>query len=100
MSDLILRSAVRVKVEARSLPHTLADYARRAGERLRREETGAEVLEYGGILVLVGLIIAILFQFNIPSMVSSHVGHALGQIFNTGGAGGGTGTTGGTTPAG
>jgi Flp pilus assembly pilin Flp len=94
MSDVILRTAVRVKVEAHSLPQTLARATRRAGERLRREQTGAEVLEYGGILVLVGLIIVVLFQFNIPNTVSTKVGTAISQIFNTGGTGGGgTGTT-------
>ena len=95
MSDLIVRTAVRVRVEAYSLPQTLAGYARRTGERFRREQTGAEVLEYGGILVLVGLIIVVLFNFNIPSLVQTHVQTALNQIFGSGGTGGGTGGGGG-----
>ena len=94
MSDLIVRTAVRTKVEARCLPQTLAGLARRARERLQSEETGAEVIEYGGILVLVGLIIVALIQLNIPSLVTTHVGHAIQSILNqSGGGGGNTGST-------
>jgi Flp pilus assembly pilin Flp len=99
MSDLILRTAVRVRVEAYTLPETLAGYARRTSERFRREQTGAEVIEYGGILVLVGLIVALLIQLNIPSWVHDKVQTALNSILNQsggggGGAGGGAGSAG------
>ena len=35
--------------------------ARRAAERLRREQRGQDLIEYGGILILIAAIIAALF---------------------------------------
>ena len=60
MSDLMLRTATRSRIELRAAARRLADYAHRAAERVQREQTGQDMVEYAGVLLVVSVIIALI----------------------------------------
>jgi Flp pilus assembly pilin Flp len=64
----------------------LASGSRRAAERLRCEQRGQDLVEYGGILILVAAIIAAMFQLGIISDVKSFVSSAVNNIIGSGAA--------------
>lgn len=64
----------------------LASGSRRVAERLSREQTGQDLVEYGGILILVAAIIAAMFQLGIISDVKSFVSSAVNNIIGSGAA--------------
>jgi Flp pilus assembly pilin Flp len=76
MSDLVLRSSVVTQQALESL----VEHVRAAIERLTDEERGQDVVEYAGIIVIVGLIVAALMQTNIPTHIKTAVGNAIGKI--------------------
>ncbi len=92
MSDLTLRTAARTKVTFQQMTSALALVGQRAGERLRREQTGQDVIEYSGLIVLIAALIVALFALHIDTTVSNAVKAALSSIFG-GGSSGGTTTT-------
>jgi Flp pilus assembly pilin Flp len=57
MSDLALRTATRTQLALYSATAMIAAYAGRATERLHREESGQDLIEYAGIVVLIAAII-------------------------------------------
>ncbi len=69
--------------------------ARRAAERLRREERGQDLIEYGGILILVAAIITALFAIGIPAHISSFVSSAVNNIVGSGATSAATASKGG-----
>ena len=60
-----------------------ASGSRRAAERLRREQRGQDLIEYGGILILVAAIIAALFATGIVGDISSYVKSAVNNIIGS-----------------
>jgi hypothetical protein len=58
--------------------------AARIGERLRREQTGQDVLEYAGMIVLVAAVIVLLFTLNVPNTIATAVAHAVNAIVSNG----------------
>jgi Flp pilus assembly pilin Flp len=60
MSDLILHAAIRSRAQLHAVGQRLADYAGRAAERFRREQTGQDMVEYAGVLLVVSVIIALI----------------------------------------
>ncbi len=82
MSDLIIRTAARAKVARSSFAQQVVSYGRKAFERFQREQTGQDLVEYGGIIVLVGVIIGALFALDIPGHITRDVGHAVTSIFS------------------
>jgi len=82
MNELSLRTLTRTQVALRSARHSIRRHAvasaGRAGDRLRREQTGQDVLEYAGMIVLVAVVIALLFSLNVPSTI----GHAIANAVN------------------
>jgi len=62
----------------------LASGASRAAERLRRDQRGQDLVEYGGILILVAAIIAAMFQLGIVSDVKQFVSSAVNAIIGQG----------------
>jgi Flp pilus assembly pilin Flp len=59
---------------------------RRAAERLSSEERGQDLIEYGGILILIAAIIAALFAIGIPGDISTFVKTAVNNIIGSGAA--------------
>jgi Flp pilus assembly pilin Flp len=64
----------------------IASGASRAAERLTREQRGQDLIEYGGILILVAAIIAAMFQLGIISDVKNFVSSAVNNIIGSGAA--------------
>jgi Flp pilus assembly pilin Flp len=60
--------------------------ARRAADRLARDQRGQDLIEYGGILILVAAIIAAMFQLGIVSDVKNFVSSAVNNIIGSGAA--------------
>lgn len=58
--------------------------SRRVADRLRREQRGQDLVEYGGILILVAAIIAALFTIGIPGDISKFVSSAVNGIVGSG----------------
>lgn len=58
----------------------LASGTRHATERLRREQSGQDLIEYGGILILVAAIIAALLASGIVGDVATFVKNAVNNI--------------------
>jgi Flp pilus assembly pilin Flp len=61
----------------------LASGSRRAAARLRREQSGQDLIEYGGILILVAAIIAALFAIGIPGDIATFVKTAVNNIIGS-----------------
>jgi Flp pilus assembly pilin Flp len=62
----------------------VASGSRRAAERLGREQRGQDLIEYGGILILVAAIITALFAIGIPGDISKFVSSAVNNIVGSG----------------
>lgn len=84
MSELSLRTVTRAQVALRHARHSLRNHAvvgvRRAADRLRREQTGQDVLEYAGMIVLVAVVIALLFSLHVPTTVAHAIANAVNAI--------------------
>jgi Flp pilus assembly pilin Flp len=53
-----------------------------AAARLTREELGQDVVEYGGVLVLIAAILAFLLtQTNLPSTIGTDISNVVTSIF-------------------
>ena len=60
--------------------------ARRAADRLASEQRGQDLIEYGGILILIAAIIAALFAIGIPGDIKTFVSSAVNNIIGSGAA--------------
>lgn len=87
-TELTLRAAAKAQV-------TLWGAGERVAARLRREQTGQDVIEYAGMIVLVAAIIVAVIQIGLPGKVSNAVSKAVNSIFGGGSGGGGASTSGG-----
>jgi Flp pilus assembly pilin Flp len=84
MRDPILHVSTRAHVALiaarRELPERVARMA-----RALREEAGQDIVEYGGILVLVALILTVLITTtNLPSTIASDISSTVSSIFSSG----------------
>lgn len=88
MSDLTLQLVVRAQVTGRALARSaakpVARGASRVAHRLHREQTGQDVLEYAGMIVLVAAVIALLFTLDLPQKVASAIASAVNSVFSQG----------------
>lgn len=71
-----------------------------AGEEGRHSESGQALIEFGGVLVVVALIVAAVVWMGIPGQVAGGISRSVGSIFGAGVAHGATGTGGGGAGAG
>ena len=76
MSNLMIRTQVELQNFSRAVAASLVG----AVERVRRED-GQDLVEYGGLLILVAAIIAALFAANIVGDFGSYVKPAIKAIF-------------------
>lgn len=84
MSELTIRAVVYAKVTGRRLTRSVARGAGRAADRFRREQTGQDVLEYVGMIVLIAAVIALLFTLNLPTKVADAIASAINSVFSQG----------------
>lgn len=95
MSDVVLRTVTRSQVAVHCARYRLGVLARRAGRRLA-EQKGQDLIEYGGVLAIIALIIGALFLTNFWNDVAKAVTNTVSSILNGHGSsasgGGGTGT--------
>ncbi|MBV8998502.1 MAG: hypothetical protein JO304_05555 [Solirubrobacterales bacterium] len=84
MSDLILNLAARARVARHATAQTLAaaarHAARQAADRFTREQTGQDMVEYAGVLLVVGIIVAAVVASPIGNMVSDAVSSLVNDI--------------------
>ncbi len=80
MSDLILRTTTRTQVAATSFSTALAAYARRATERLGREQTGQDLVEYAGVILIVSVIIAAVVGSGLASTISGGISKLVSDV--------------------
>jgi Flp pilus assembly pilin Flp len=85
MRDPILRVTARTHVALIAARREFPERLARLGRALR-DQAGQDIVEYGGILVLVAAILAVLItQTNIPSTIASDISKEINNIFSTGG---------------
>lgn len=76
MSNFMIRTQIELQNFSRAMATTLAG----AVERVRRED-GQDLVEYGGLLILVAAIIAALFAAGIVGDFGTYVKPAVKAIF-------------------
>jgi hypothetical protein len=80
VQNAMLRTAAAISV-ARQV---VALKGAQTAERVRREQSGQDVLEYAGMIVLVATVIALLFALNVPTAIHNAVRSAVNSIFSRG----------------
>jgi hypothetical protein len=88
MSDQSLYTLTQMRIAFRygryAVAQRAASCAARVGDRLRREQTGQDVLEYAGMIVLVAALVAVLFELHVPHTISQAVSSAVNSIVSNG----------------
>jgi Flp pilus assembly pilin Flp len=84
MSELSLYTLTQLRIACRYGRSAVARGSARVARRLQREQTGQDVLEYAGMIVLVAAVIALLFTLNVPSTIATAVAHAVNSIVSNG----------------
>lgn len=82
MSDLILRSAVKTRLTAYGAASGLVRRAQKAAARFRREQTGQDLVEYGGVLLVVALIIGAIIATDLPTHIANLIKSAVDNVFS------------------
>jgi Flp pilus assembly pilin Flp len=86
MRDPILRVTTRAHVALTAARHEFPERLARLASALR-DDAGQDIVEYGGILVLVAAILTVLItQTNIPGTIASDISKEVSNIFATGGS--------------
>lgn len=81
MSDLSLYTLTQLRL---ALRYGRRAVGKRVVERLRREQTGQDVLEYAGMIVLVAALVAVLFTLGVPDAIAHAVASAVNSIVSNG----------------
>jgi Flp pilus assembly pilin Flp len=91
MSDLVLRTSSKTHVALYNAAQTVVALAHTAAERFRREQTGQDLVEYAGIIVLVAAIIAAIGVSGLGQTIGTDIKNAINSVLNGSGqaAGGG-----------
>jgi Flp pilus assembly pilin Flp len=82
MSDLILRTAVKTRVTTYDVAEALARRTSETAERFRREQTGQDLVEYGGVLLVVALIIGAIIATSLPDHIANLIKSAVDNVFS------------------
>jgi Flp pilus assembly pilin Flp len=84
MSELSQYTLIQLRIACRYGRSAIAHGSARVARRLQREQSGQDVLEYAGMVVLVAAVIALLFTLNVPSTVGTAIAHAANSIVSNG----------------
>jgi Flp pilus assembly pilin Flp len=82
MSDVILHSTARARVERHALVARLAAYGRRAVERAQREQTGQDMVEYAGVVLIVSIIVAAVALSPIGSTIANGLSNLVNDVLS------------------
>jgi len=91
MSNLMLRTASRSSVELHAAVQRLAEYMHRAVARVQREQTGQDMVEYAGVLLVVSVIIAAVAATGVWSPLVQGIGTLIGNVIHGNSGKSGTG---------
>jgi Flp pilus assembly pilin Flp len=87
MSDLTLNAVTSFQVNKRVARQAVVNGVRRTAgrvaDRFRREQTGQDVLEYSGMVVLIAGIIVLFFGMGLQNIIASAVVNAVNSIFTS-----------------
>jgi Flp pilus assembly pilin Flp len=86
----MLRTASRSQIELHAAAQRLADYMHRAGTRLQRDQTGQDMVEYAGVLLVVSVIISLIAVTGVWNPLVNAIKGLIGDV-TTGKSGGGGG---------
>jgi Flp pilus assembly pilin Flp len=90
MSNLMVRTASRSQVELHAAAARLADYLHKAVARVQREQTGQDMVEYAGVLLVVSVIIAAVAATGVWSPLATGITNLIKEVLSgTSGKGGG-----------
>lgn len=78
MSDIMISTASRATVAYYSFTQKLAEYAK----RLEREQLGQGMVEYGGVILIIALIIATVFTSGLDTTIKTKVTDMVNHVFN------------------
>jgi Flp pilus assembly pilin Flp len=81
MSDVVLRTVTRSQVAAYYARHRLGVLARRVTRRLG-DQTGQDLIEYGGVLAIIALIIGAIFATGFWSTVRDTITNTINSILS------------------
>ncbi len=82
MSEFILRKTTAAQVALFSASNMLASYAHQAAERFRREQTGQDLVEYGGVLAIIALLIGALYATGFWNTVQQDITGTVSNILS------------------
>ncbi|HEY1514952.1 MAG TPA: hypothetical protein VGF91_00955 [Solirubrobacteraceae bacterium] len=86
MRDPMLRVTTRTHVALIAARQEFSERLARVA-RAVRDEAGQDIVEYGGILVLVAAILAVLItQTDLPHVIASNISKEVSSIFGLGGS--------------
>lgn len=80
MSNLMLRTASRSQVELHAAVQRLADYMHRTVERVQREQTGQDMVEYAGVLLVVSVIISLIAVSGVWKPLADAIKSLIGDV--------------------
>lgn len=85
MSDLVVRGAAHMSVARYRLVDGFVSYAQGVVERTRREQSGQDMVEYAGVLVIVAALILAMVKFASPisKAVDGGVTSEISKIFGS-----------------
>lgn len=81
MSDLVLGATTRGQSEVVSLADMLGRASRRLAKGFRREQTGQDMVEYAGVLLIVAIIIAAVVASPLGTIIGSNVTNLVHDVF-------------------
>lgn len=84
MSNFTLQAVTRYQVTKQATRQAIAAGARHVVERLRREQTGQDILEYTGMIVLVAGVVALMFAMQIPQNIATALANGINAAFQSG----------------
>jgi len=82
MSQLVLHIASRARVARHSAAETFATCANRTFKRFAREQTGQDMVEYAGVLLVVALIIAAVVASGLDTTVKNGISGLVNDILS------------------
>jgi hypothetical protein len=82
MSNLMLRTASRSQLELHAAARRLADYMQRAAARVQREQTGQDMVEYAGVLLVVSVIISLIAVTGVWSPLVKGIGNLVNDVIS------------------
>ena len=82
MSDVMLRKSVQAKLALAAASEAIAGYMRSAAARARREQTGQDLVEYAGIIVLIAAIVIAIGVSGLGQSIGNTIKNDINSVLN------------------